>query len=241
MKHIAKPIPTINAFIGKVDMVGNKISIYCESTQRYYKPSLALRSRIVNQDLIKRKIAFIVNEVTGRAQKIIEVMPNRAEPNERVIPDTAHPIVVDMCAALNVPYDMITSGLRVRESVIAPRHFMMWVLTKKFRFTTGYVGKILGGFAHATVLHANHNVEDLLSVDYNYKRYFEDNMKALEPVFEKYLNTGMEFNTTFTAKEERLVWDCIGRIKKSPNGKYSAQDMHDLGKLLLQEFKASTP
>lgn len=74
---------------------------------------------------------------------------------------------------MKIPVDMLRKRTRKRD-IVYPRHLAMFFYQRKTQMTCGEIGENLGGYDHATVLHAFKNVNNLRETDPEFRKKFEE-------------------------------------------------------------------
>jgi chromosomal replication initiator protein len=84
-----------------------------------------------------------------------------------------------VCEVMETTPEIIRTKTRKRE-VVEPRMMTMYFFRKFTRLGVGEIGRALGGFHHATVLHSIQTVETLKTVDHIFAHNFHEIYKRMQ-------------------------------------------------------------
>lgn len=92
-----------------------------------------------------------------------------------------HIIIDKVCEYYNIPSKSMFSKERFRE-VVTPRQMCQTLLKENTGLSLSSIGVITGMRNHATILHANKTIHNLIDTDKKIRSNYEDLIKRLYPI-----------------------------------------------------------
>lgn len=82
-------------------------------------------------------------------------------------------IILKGCEYFGLTKSQLTEKCRKRELVYA-RNMIIHILCKNTIYKLSYIGELMGGIHHSSIIHSRDNAQDLIEVDTNYRNEYEE-------------------------------------------------------------------